>query len=392
MKQLVSFFMAIYFSVMALLGVPFAPDDLEIRPVEGSVPTKENRELFEAVFEAETRWISSLQLDNGAIPMTYSANGELRMSPYFADIAALALLDDAGRYGDQVKKYMDWHFAHLNTAEGEYNGLDGTIYDYIITVKDGRVTEERVSHPQGGDPYDSTDSYAATFLTVLAKYADKTGDKQYIISQAENIKRIAGVMTATLHNSLSFAKPNHKVKYLMDNCEVYEGALAAAALFGIIADSGMSSYRDIAAEYTAMARTVKQGINTKMWNFVTGYYTPEMTLHGIPTKIFSWKKFYPCATAQLFVITSSVIEPETDRARHLYEKFSESFNWQSFDYDDDFYWGNNVLAAAIMGDTDRVTQYMTSYEQLMKNHSWPLYNADSARVSMAAHIMLEKFS
>ena len=29
---------------------------------------------------------------------------------------------------------MDWHFAHLNTAETDYNGVDGTIYDYTLTV------------------------------------------------------------------------------------------------------------------------------------------------------------------------------------------------------------------------------------------------------------------
>lgn len=386
MNKIISFFMAIYFSVMALFGIPFSPDDLVKGELYSGTPTQEDIALFEKIFKSETQWLASLQLDNGAIPMTYSANGELRMSPYFADFAALALLDNADKYAENVKKYMDWHFAHLNTAEDEYNGLDGTIYDYLITVQNGKVIDEKVSHPEGGDPYDSTDSYAATFLIVAYKYLQKTGDIAYITAHASELGRIASVMTATLHNGLTYAKPNHKVKYLMDNCEVYEGAVAAAELFKAL--DGV--YGDMAEKCTDLALQVKDSINNKLWNFVGGYYTPERTLHGIPTKVFSWKIYYPQATSQLFPITSGIIEPETERAKHLYEKFSDSFAWESFGYDDAFYWGNNVLAAAIMNDVDGVREYMKSYEPLTEAHSWPLYNADSARVAMAANIMLER--
>ena len=113
-----------------------------------------------------------------------------------------------------------------------------------------------------------------------------------------------------------------------------------------------------------------------------------MTLSGIPTKVFSWNKYYPQATAQLFPITSGVIEPETQRAKDLYNRFSENYNWETFEYPDAFCWGNNVLAAATMKDIDSVETYMKAYKPLMKNHSWPLYNADSARVVMAAYIII----
>ena len=98
---------------MALVGIPFSPDDLVKGELYSGTPTQEDIALFEKIFESETQWLASLQLDNGAIPMTYSANGELRMSPYFADFAALALLDNADKYAENVKKYMDWQRATM---------------------------------------------------------------------------------------------------------------------------------------------------------------------------------------------------------------------------------------------------------------------------------------
>ncbi len=392
MNKIISFFMAVWFSVLSLLGIPFAAPDLDNTGENIAVATQENLELFTEIYEKETAFLATLQLENGAIPMTYSANGELTMNPYFADFAALALLDNAEKYADNVVKYMDWHFAHLNTAEEDFNGLDGTIYDYIITMKDGRIINERVSTPENADSYDTTDSYAATFLTVVYKYLCKTGDSNYIVANAEDIERITNVMFSNLQNGLTYAKPNHRVKYLMDNCEVYEGALAAAGLFEVIA-KGDSSYTDITEKCRDLAITVKENIERKLWNYVGGYYRPGITAYvSIPTKIFSWNTYYPQATSQLFPIICGVIDPGCERAKTLYNKFSESFHWEAFDYPDPFYWGANVYAAAVMNDLDSVVEYMQNYLPLTEKHGWPLYNMDIARVSMAAHIMLERNS
>ena len=391
MNKFVSFFMALLYSVMNLFGIAYTPSDLEPLGKSQAVADAEALALFEYIFETETAWLASLQLENGALPMTRAENGELRMNPYFADIAALALLDNAEKYADNVKAYMDWHFGHLNTAEEDFNGLDGTIYDYVITVKNGKVVSEAVSEPDNADSYDTTDSYAATFLTVVYKYFRQTGDSDYLIANAEDLKRITDVIFSNLQNGLTYAKPNHKVKYLMDNCEVYEGAIAAASIFEEIVLSGKEEYTSLRDDCKALVSTVKENINRKLWNPVGGYYKPGITAYvSIPTKIFSWSLYYPQATSQLFPIICGVIEPDTARAEHLYGKFCESFDWESFYYPDDFYWGANVQAAAIMNDIDSVTAYMTNYAELMDDHAWPLYNADAARASMAAYIMLER--
>lgn len=391
MDKIISFFMALQFALLSFFGIPFDAPDLEpLEPVE-AVATEEQLQMFRQIFESETEWLASLQLENGALPMTYSPNGKLTVNPYFADFAALALLDDAEKYAGNVKAYMDWHFAHLNTAEEDFGGLDGTIYDYIVTMKNGAIESEAVSTPENADSYDTTDSYAATFLTVLDKYLSKTGDSAYITENAEDIKRITNVMFATLQNGLTYAKHNHRIKYLMDNCEVYEGAIAATNLFGEIVDNGKTDYTDMRDKCSRLIDTVKESINTKLWSFVGGYYRPGITAYvKFPSKIFSWKIYYPQATSQLFPIICGVIDPNTERARTLYEKFSESYHWEAFEYPDDFYWGANVQAAAIMNDLDSVVEYMQNYLPLTEKHSWPLYNMDSARVSMAAYMMLNK--
>lgn len=391
MNRIISFFVSVITAFLSIFGITYVAPDLEALPTQQVVISEENEALFREIFEKETQWLASLQLSNGAIPMTYSKNGELRMNPYFADFAALALLDKADLYAENVVKYMDWHFSHLNTAEEDFNDLDGTIYDYVITMKDGEIVSEAVSTPENADSYDTTDSYAATFLTVLYKYFFKTGDSDYILRNAQDIKRITNVMFATLQNGLTYAKHNHRVKYLMDNCEVYEGAIAAARLFEEIVLRGKTEYTDMRDDCGKLIDTVKENINVNLWNYIGGYYSPGITAYvPIPTKVFSWNLYYPQATSQLFPIICGVIEPNTQRAVRLYEKFCDTYDWEHFDYPDVFYWGANVQAAAVMGDVDSVVEYMTNYLPLTEKHSWPLYNMDSARVSMAAYMMLQK--
>ncbi len=364
--------------------------DLEPVSVTQEVASDENTALFRKIFETETAYLASLQLENGAIPMTYSENGTLTMNPYFADFAAFALLDDADEYADEVKKYMDWHFAHLNTKETDYNGVDGTIYDYKITVTDGKVAEEKISETDGKKSYDSTDSYAATFLMVLNKYYDKTDNKDYILSHRKNIDRIVGAMFSTLHKGLTFAKPDYEVKYLMDNCEVYEGAVSAVTLFSDVICPVDSSYDMTLEKCKKTSEEIASAIEKNLWNAQENHYEAGIFRNGKAAYAFSWEEFYPSATAQLFSIIHGAIGADTQHAELLYDSFCKAFDWQNFKTPSEYCWGSNVLAAAMMNDVESVVCYMENYAEIFEKHEYPLYNADSARVCMAAYIMLER--
>ena len=134
--------------------------------ISGSTMTREEQiAMYRKIATEEAAWLASLQAENGALLMTSGPSGQFTMNPYFADFAALALLGAGEDYYENVRRYMDWHFDHLNTAETDYNKLDGTIYDYTITLSNGKVVSEKINiNADGKKSYDSTDSYAATFL------------------------------------------------------------------------------------------------------------------------------------------------------------------------------------------------------------------------------------
>lgn len=384
MNQIISFFMAIIYSILSFFGIPFDSPDLETSPLPEVVLTQEEKEFLETFVETERAYIAGNQIENGAIPMTYNANAELTVNPYFSCYAVLALLDDAENYQDEVKAYFEWHFAHLNTEKTDYAGIDGTIYDHIVTVENGIVTAERM-HPR---KYDSSDSYAAIFLTVLNKYYNETGDAEYIISKRNDIARVVNAMTATMHNGLAFACPDYKIKFLMDNSEVYEGAVNGAELFEKVICPADSSYNKTLDICKDTASDVSEAIERQMWDYNNGYYKTALNPSGTSAAKVNWSSFYPTATSQLFAISCGVISPETERAKNLYATFCEYHDWEHLNFNSEFCWGSVVIAAAKMNDKDRVITYAESYNEEYGDHAYPLYSGDAGRAAHGVQIIL----
>ena len=156
---------------------------------------------------------SNQQHPNGAIA-TYTVldKENYKIMPYFATLACQGMLEDIGSY-DSVKKYILWHLNHINETE-DVNGTKGTIYDYKY-IGNAEQTEKS---------YDSVDSYAAVFLSLLRMYEEKTGDKQLLIDNKEKIMLIGQAVNSVFSESLglSEAKATYPIYYLMDNSEVYK--------------------------------------------------------------------------------------------------------------------------------------------------------------------------
>lgn len=74
------FFAIVLSVILSILGINSAPYDLQPLPENEVTLTQEQIDLFETVVEGETAWLASLQLENGAIPMTYTANGTVKMN------------------------------------------------------------------------------------------------------------------------------------------------------------------------------------------------------------------------------------------------------------------------------------------------------------------------
>jgi len=165
------------------------------------------------------------QHQNGAIAMSppfYPHDHKaspIWINPYFANYSGIALLNTYSATGDYkykeaVRKYLDWYVANIND--------DGSIYDFAGYWSD----------PKSINSYDSTDSYAATFLVLVNKYQVETNDDDWINSNIDSIKKVTSAMLMTLDNddNLTEAKPGYPVKYLMDNTEVRLGLIAASQL------------------------------------------------------------------------------------------------------------------------------------------------------------------
>lgn len=368
---------------------------------------------LERLVDKNLEWIAGMQAPNGALPMypVRKPGDSSKICPYFSEFAGLSLLLRPAKYSDNVRRYMDWHIAHLNTAETDYNGEEGTIYDYVLTLdEDGTFREEIMIDPATGGPlYDSTDSYAGLFLHLLLEYSRTTGDIGYIKSNADAIDRSVKAMLCTLDEGLTWAKPDYKVKYLMDNCEVYRGLCSAVDLYSEIllpgcADQERAEYvRQEIGRLTEIKKKLYESIERFLWNDADdSYYVGVVEGNkGIPEKT-DWELFYPDALAQLFPVIMGLSSTENPRAVSLYKKFDQHFStadtaWEKMKgqrLGKHFINGLIVYNAALMGDFSKVETYMKIFGEKIvdKGFSFPAYNADVAQVALAAEILMKERS
>ena len=278
--------------------------------VTGSPSKNEIAALCDDIIQTEGARLAGYVLSNGALPMyNISGGGTSKLSPYFSCSAALGLLE-AG-YINEVKSYIKWHIAHLET--NDVSGLNGSIYDYEITVKNGKITEAKLLNGEGQPDYDSVDSYAALFLTLLKEYVVKTGDKAFVKAYRGQIDRIYSTFAAVQNGNLTYAKPTYKMEYLMDNCEVVLGCRDAAYLYRTV-----FSDEAAAAKCDSLADIITAGVNS-LWNSARSNYN---FAKGHPS---NWTKFYPDVSAQLFPVAFGVVSPENPREKAIYNEFKQEF-------------------------------------------------------------------
>lgn len=359
-------------------------------------------EFYDNIIEKQLEFIASTQMKSGALIDNLAASKKYKVTPYFADFQAIALLTRPEKYKDNVKRYIDWHMAHLNTAEEDQYGVDGTIYDYYIDCTVPGTEKETISTDADGvKRYDSTDSYAATFLDVLWTYADKTGDTLYIAKQIDNIERIIDAMFATYDNGLTYAHKGYQVKYLMDNCEVYKGIQSTLLLYKNV----LSPIYKKNAEKTALINKRIASLEIYEEEMLTAfrnqlavpkspcYYpylganAPDMTL------------FYPDATSQIFPIIMEVFPANGYKAKDIYKVFNDNFstdipgrNWENIDKGDLYLWGIIARAAVMMDDFTRLDIFLKNYKEKFadKGNPWPAINPDIAHIVIASDIAREK--
>jgi hypothetical protein len=323
----------------------------------GSTPAVNTGSQYYKNMMAASNWmVSQSMLGDGAI--TY---GSSAINPYYSNLAASGLTKDPSKLG-QVKAWMQWYIAHLNN--GDRWGLSGTMYDYNI---------------QGGSEVstgtaDSTDSYAATFLSLAWDYYNAGGSKAYLQSISNQLNEIGTMLVNTQQSDgLTWAKPDYQIKYLMDNCEAYRGLRDLASVFqSVVGDSSKAAF------FNQKADLMLQGING-MWMGNSWAIYKDGIGRLMAPNMATW---YPDATAELFPVLYEVIPASDSRSQKVYANFNGAWpGWPnlSFNSKDSFPWVMVAGAAAQMGDSGRVGTYLETVNAKYVNAGfpWPWYSMEA---------------
>lgn len=288
--------------------------------------------------------------------------GSSKINPYYANLAAIGLTKDTASH-DVVKGWMQWYIKHLNLPDQW--GLRGSIYDY--TYNNGAEASLNDA--------DSTDSYAATFLTLAWSFyqTQDTTAQTYLKSISTDLDTIGGVILQTQQtDGLTWAKPSYKIKYLMDNCEAYRGLRDIAQFFQTAMGDATR-----AAKYNAAADAMLAGINGMWMGSQWAVYKDDIGNLAAPN-MATW---YADATSQVFPVLEGAVPASDSRSQQVYDNLNQAWpGWEtlSFKGQDPFPWVLVANTAAMMGDNVRVNTYMqtiaTNY--VSKGFPWTWYSAE----------------
>jgi len=334
-----------------------------------TVGSSASNSQYQNNFNATSNWVSQFSQADGALLYTPQV-----INPYYANIAAIGMTKDPNRM-PQVVGWINWYINHLNWPDKW--GLYGTTYDY--NVNNGVATST--------DNADSTDSYAATFLSLVWN-AWQSGDanaRSTIANLSYQLDVVGGVIIQTQQSDgLTWAKPDYQIKYLMDNCEAYRGLRDLASLYqNAFGDTTKAAY------YNAAANSMLNGILSMWMNGSWAVYKDGIGRLAAPN-LSTW---YADASAQVFPVLMGVVNSSDPRAQQAYAAFNAAWpGWPtlSFNSQDPFPWCLIVEGAAAMGDRNRVATYISTMQSKYVNSGfpWPFYNAEAGWFMRANNYML----
>lgn len=289
------------------------------------------------VFTRAAEAILQRQREDGAILMAPAAQPANSLIPYFSNLAAIGLVaayphTQNKAHLQAVTKWLRWYAAHMNP--------DGTIDDYRL--QDGNL------QPTGD--CDSTDSYAATFLEALHHTVRASHDRQLLTALYPSAMKAVRAIRLTLQeDGLTWAKPTYRVKYLMDNVEVFRGWQSAAWL------AQAMNRKSEAGSFKKSAERTVQAIESLLFLDGKGYYAVAMHENGVrETRLERW---YPDVMAQLMAIAWL---PASPRRKELFARLRKQFqdSWQTALEDGEVgvlvWWGMAATGAGDRAFAERV--------------------------------------
>jgi hypothetical protein len=152
--------------------------------------------------------------------------------PYWGNYATIGLGAVSSRIPEAATmgwRYLDWYASRQN-------GSSGFVQDHVANASAEIATGS----------YDSTDSYAGTFLVAVESMYEGTQCRTCVEKLLPALSLSIKAITATQDvDGLTWAKPEGHVKYLLDQAEVAAGLRSARRLSLLVGDGLLANRIDL---------------------------------------------------------------------------------------------------------------------------------------------------
>lgn len=244
------------------------------------------------------------QASDGAIAMgvVQRSQGSNDISPYCANLAGIGLVAAYGalhdkRYLQAAENWAIWQENHI--------GRDGVIDDYKGFPGSWKPTGH----------YDSTDSYASTWLDLVEKIYQAGAGIKWLKARWTGVLKISHAMELTRQsNGMTCATPKWPVMYTMDNIETSRGVKAAMEIGGEL------GHKDFAKKERAWLNQLNASFEKILWDPTGKHYAVGVQSGGaiVPFK----GEWYPSGMADIMAVAW---KPLNVRRRMLYESMRETY-------------------------------------------------------------------
>lgn len=331
--------------------------------------------------QAAAEWMVAQQRASGAVCMSGLLENGCLIEPYFVNRGLLGLIynnisvagsnqTQRGEILGMVQRWIEWYLDHLNQPDD--CGVHGTVYDYKVVA----------GKEQSRGTYDSSDSYAATLLSLVAAFHDASGDVAAVRKWRDALELVLGAANATLRqNHLTNAKPNYPIAFTEDNVEVWAGLDDYARLSQSVGDARQASLVNASAALSRLA------ITEILWSKPSANWVVN---EGAGTA--DWAKFYPDAQAQLWpALVRFQRATVADNSCHsLAERFvaAQGSAWSGLRVDS---FPHTMLALPLVqcGQRDIAMKFLASARQkFFPQMRWPWHIAEAGGFVAAAQAVL----
>ena len=341
----------------------------------------------------EANWITQQaqatcpNIVDGAIgQFAFPATGTQIVDAYRGNFAALGLLAAGPAYYPNVERWAKWYIKHLNWPDNLNQA--GTVYWYDVDPH--ACTEVRSTTSKGltTPGYDAQDSWAASYLTLIAAWAkvDPDDADPFIVNRSHDLGAIANAAYSMLqpNSGLTGAKVNWTAQYLMDNSEVVQG------LSGYIwIAANVLQDQNTVNQWTPRMQGINAAIQTNLWQqcgdgfYCDAYGDSSHTLVAcspMQTSDTDYEYFWDgglAGEAQVWPAFAGLAQNQSTAVFHALNEYCPTWktmaglptNASGYTLLPDSAIG---LAAALIGDTADANEWMKNAEmQWISNPQWP---------------------